>query len=122
MRNLFAFLHPVCKICLKMEYLSKKGVRTKKVVCLLANRFEKWFAIGQKWFAMPKIFGESLCQNNSQLPQKWHAFGDAIPPSSNPAFIFKTQEHFTLKFYTDLHAKTVLIFTSTKNCVNSTQV
>ena len=41
----------------------------------------------KKWFAVTQKHCESVGQSNSQLPQKWFAFGDANPPISSPGNI-----------------------------------
>ena len=67
------------------EIRLKKGVDQKRD--LLVNLFEKWFAIGQKWVAVPKKFSQTLGLSDSQLPQKWFAFDDANPPISCPVIV-----------------------------------
>ena len=54
---------------------------------LLMNPLKKWFAIGQKWFTASKKFSESFCQCDLQIPQKWFAFDEAIPPFFSLAYI-----------------------------------
>ena len=88
----------------KREILFKKGVRIKtkeKKKGLMANPFEKWFAIGWKWFAVLKNLANPFAKVICNYSKKF-AFGDAILPISSPDQIIIILSRIKPYFYINL--------------------
>ena len=70
LRNLFAFLLLILKICLKRRYLSEKGGENEKKVFWRIHWKSDWQSAKSGSHAVSKKFGKLLCQSDSKLPQK----------------------------------------------------